>query len=62
MGGRSLAKADPAKLHDMHMIMPSVGRSEHLDLFERGIVRKLDFVLSADNVVGLRPALTYQFC
>lgn len=35
----TLAKADPAKLHDMHMIMPSVGRSEHLDL----IVRKLDF-------------------
>ncbi|MBA4361548.1 MAG: malonate decarboxylase subunit alpha, partial [Pseudomonas sp.] len=34
---RSLAKADPAKLHDLHMIMPSVGRSEHLDLFERGI-------------------------
>ena len=40
---RSLAKADPARLHDLHMIMPSVGRSEHLDLFERGIARKLDF-------------------
>ncbi len=40
---RSLAKADPAKLHDLHMIMPSVGRSEHLDLFEKGIARKLDF-------------------
>jgi malonate decarboxylase alpha subunit len=40
---RSLVKADPAKLHDLHMIMPSVGRSEHLDLFERGIARKLDF-------------------
>ncbi|HCS42591.1 MAG TPA: malonate decarboxylase subunit alpha, partial [Pseudomonas sp.] len=40
---RSLAKADPGKLHDLHMIMPSVGRSEHLDLFERGIARKLDF-------------------
>lgn len=39
----SLAKADPARLHDLHMIMPSVGRSEHLDLFERGIARKLDF-------------------
>jgi hypothetical protein len=25
------------------MIMPSVGRSEHLDLFEKGIARKLDF-------------------
>ncbi|MBV2132879.1 malonate decarboxylase subunit alpha [Pseudomonas sp. MAP12] len=40
---RSLAKADPGRLHDLHMIMPSVSRSEHLDLFERGIARKLDF-------------------
>jgi len=40
---RSLAQVDPARLHDLHMIMPSVGRPEHLDLFERGIARKLDF-------------------
>ncbi len=40
---RALAKVDPARLHDLHMIMPSVGRAEHLDLFERGIARKLDF-------------------
>ncbi|MBV7563714.1 malonate decarboxylase subunit alpha [Pseudomonas sp. sia0905] len=40
---RSLAKADPARLHDLHMIMPSVSRAEHLDLFEHGIARKLDF-------------------
>ena len=40
---RSLAKVDPGRLHDLHMIMPSVSRSEHLDLFERGIARRLDF-------------------
>jgi malonate decarboxylase alpha subunit len=40
---RTLAQVDPGKVHDLHMIMPSVGRSEHLDLFERGIARKLDF-------------------
>jgi len=40
---RSLAKANPEVLHDLHMIMPSVGRAEHLDLFENGIARKLDF-------------------
>lgn len=28
------------------MIMPSVGRPEHLDLFELGIARKLDFSFS----------------
>lgn len=40
---RSLAQTNPDVLHDLHMIMPSVGRSEHLDLFEKGIARKLDF-------------------
>ncbi len=43
---RSLAQANPQKLHDLHMIMPSVSRAEHLDLFERGIARKLDFAFS----------------
>ncbi|TDQ39453.1 malonate decarboxylase subunit alpha [Thiopseudomonas denitrificans] len=40
---RSLARVDPGKLHDLHMIMPSVSRPEHLDLFEQGIARRLDF-------------------
>lgn len=40
---RTLAQVDPGKVHDLHMVMPSVGRPEHLDLFERGIARKLDF-------------------
>jgi malonate decarboxylase alpha subunit len=40
---RSLAQVDPAKVHDLHMIIPSVSRAEQLDLFERGIARKLDF-------------------
>src|SRR5690606_1622583 len=40
---RSLAQVDTGKLHDLHMIMPSVSRAEHLDLFERQIARKLDF-------------------
>ncbi|MDF3937118.1 malonate decarboxylase subunit alpha [Pseudomonas citronellolis] len=43
---RSLAQVDPGKVHDLHMIMPSVGRAEHLDLFELGIARKLDFSFS----------------
>jgi malonate decarboxylase alpha subunit len=40
---RSLVKVDPAKVNRLHMIMPSVSRPEHLDLFERGIASKLDF-------------------
>ncbi|WP_028535683.1 malonate decarboxylase subunit alpha [Paludibacterium yongneupense] len=40
---RSLAQTRADTLHDLHMIIPTVGRAEHLDLFERGIARKLDF-------------------
>lgn len=40
---RSLVQADPAKLHDLHLLISTISRREHLDLFERGICRKLDF-------------------
>ena len=43
---RSLAKVSPDKINNLHMIMPSISRSEHLDLFEMGIARKLDFSFS----------------
>jgi malonate decarboxylase alpha subunit len=39
----ALAKADPGKLYDLHMIMSSISRPEHLDLFEYGIAKKVDF-------------------
>ncbi len=43
---RMLARTNPDKLHDLHMIMPSVSLPEHLDLFEKGIARKIDFSYS----------------
>ena len=43
---RSLAQVDPTKVHDLQMIIPSISRPEHLDLFERGIARKIDFAYS----------------
>lgn len=43
---RMLAQTRPDKLHDLHMIMPSVSLPEHLDLFEKGIARKIDFSYS----------------
>lgn len=39
---RSLATVDPAVVHDLHLLIPSVSRPEHLDLFEKGIARRLD--------------------
>ena len=40
---RALARVDPGIVNGLHLIIPSVSRVEHLDLFERGIARKLDF-------------------
>src|SRR6201993_2021064 len=43
---RSLAKVDPKKLHDLHLIISSVSRPEHLTLFELGIAKKVDFAFA----------------
>ena len=54
---RSLAQVSPQKVHDLHMIMPSVGRSEHLDIFEKGIARKLDFSFSGTQSLRISQLL-----
>ena len=43
---RAMTKLDPGRVNHLHMIMPSVSLAEHLDLFERGIARKLDFAFA----------------
>lgn len=40
---KSLVQVDPKKVHDLHMIISSISRPEHLDIFEYGIARKIDF-------------------
>lgn len=40
---QALASVDPEKIHDLHMIMSSISRPEHLDIFEDGIASKMDF-------------------
>lgn len=40
---RALAQVDPARVHDLHLLIPSISRPEHLTLFERGIARRVDF-------------------
>src|SRR5215218_6354907 len=34
---RSLAEVDSEKVHDLHMLISSISRPDHLDLFERDI-------------------------
>jgi malonate decarboxylase alpha subunit len=39
----ALAKADPARLHDLHMVQSVLALPDHLAIFERGIANRLDF-------------------
>jgi malonate decarboxylase alpha subunit len=40
---RSLAAVNPEKVHDLHMLISSISRPDHLDLFERDIATRVDF-------------------
>jgi malonate decarboxylase alpha subunit len=40
---KALSQVNPEKVNGLHMIMSSVSRPEHLDIFEKGIARKIDF-------------------
>jgi malonate decarboxylase alpha subunit len=40
---RSLAKANPKTLHDLHLIISAIARPDHLAIFEQGIGKKVDF-------------------
>jgi malonate decarboxylase alpha subunit len=54
---RSLVQVDPAKLHDLHLLISSVSRPEHLTLFERGIARKIDLAFAGPQSVRLAQLL-----
>ena len=42
----ALAGVDPAKIHDLHMVQSGVVLPEHLDVFETGVAKKLDYAYS----------------
>jgi malonate decarboxylase alpha subunit len=50
---RSLAAVDPGVVHDLHLLISVVGRPEHIDFFERGIARRLDFSFSGPQSLRL---------
>jgi malonate decarboxylase alpha subunit len=43
---RSLVQVDAAKIHDLHLVISSISRPEHLTLFELGIAKKVDFAFA----------------
>lgn len=43
---RCLARVNPEKVRDLHLVQSVVALPEHIELFERGIARRLDFSFS----------------
>src|ERR1700756_2493855 len=54
---RSLAKVDPARVHDVHLLISTISRPEHLTLFELGIARRLDFSFAGPQSLRLAQLL-----
>jgi malonate decarboxylase alpha subunit len=42
----ALANVDASKIHDLHMVQSGVVLPEHLDVFDKGIARRLDYSYS----------------
>jgi malonate decarboxylase alpha subunit len=51
----ALAKADPARLHDLHMVQSVLALPDHL-VFERGIANRFDFAFAGPQAGGSRRA------
>ena len=43
---RGLSACDPARVHDLHMVQSGIVLPEHLDIFEQGIAKRLDYSYS----------------
>ena len=54
---RSLVQVDAQKLQDLHLIISSISRPEHLTLFELGIARKVDFSFAGPQSLRLAQLL-----
>lgn len=54
---RSLQSVDPGKVHDLHLIISSISRPEHLTLFELGIAKRVDFAFAGPQSLRLSQLL-----
>ena len=50
---QQLALVDPKKVNDLHIVQSNIALSSHLDIFEKGIAKKIDFCYSGEQGVRL---------
>src|SRR5262249_50711294 len=53
----ALASVDRSRIHDLHVVQSGIVLQSHLDLFERGIARQLDFSYSWPQGAAIARAL-----
>ncbi|MFB9476242.1 malonate decarboxylase subunit alpha [Nonomuraea salmonea] len=53
----ALAGCDPEVVHDLHLLISSISLREHLDVFERGVARRLDFAYAGPQSVRMAQLL-----
>ncbi|GAA2866568.1 malonate decarboxylase subunit alpha [Nonomuraea rubra] len=53
----ALAGCDPDVVHDLHLLISSISLPEHLDVFERGVARRLDFAYAGPQSVRMAQLL-----
>src|ERR1700727_2946463 len=54
----ALAKVDPARIHDLHMVQSVLALPDHLAVFERGIANRLDFAYAGPHTRRLPDMVT----
>jgi malonate decarboxylase alpha subunit len=54
----ALAKANPVRLHDLHMVQSVLALPDHLAVFERGIANRLDFAFAGPQSRKLAELVT----
>lgn len=50
---RALVRADPSRVHDLHLVLSVLALPEHMELFERGIARRVDFSFAGPQSIRL---------
>ncbi len=53
----ALTQVDAGKINHLNMIIPSISRDEHLELFEKGIAEELNFAFAGVQSVQLSKLL-----
>ena len=53
----ALAGVDPQKIHDLHMVQSGIVLPEHLDVFDLGIAKRLDYAYSGPQAARIAKML-----